>query len=169
MNHRYIISALENNLSTFSSLMRNINKDVYLFKPKPQSWCILEIICHLYDEERNDFRMRLQTVLESPHKHPPSIDPESWVKQHDYINQNFRLKVKAFKKERKESLRYLRSLENPQWSNYYEHPTLGKLNGNHFLSNWLAHDYLHIRQITHRKYQYLQQISTNDCSYAGQW
>jgi len=169
MNHSYIISSLEKNLSTFSSLLRKLEKSEYLYKSDPQSWCILEIICHLCDEEKKDFRMRLQTVLESPFKHPPAIDPESWVEKHDYISQDFRLKAKEFKAERKSSLAYLKSLKNPQWDNYYEHPTLGKLDGHHFLSNWLAHDYLHMRQITQRKYQYLQHLSGNDCSYAGVW
>ncbi len=169
MDHRYLINCLERNMSTFSSLLRKSNRKEYLYKPTPESWCLLEIVCHLYDEEAEDFRMRLQTVLESPHKIPPAIDPESWPRKRDYINQDFRLKAKIFKTERKKSIAYLRSLDNPKWDNYYEHPTLGKLDGNHFLRNWVAHDYLHIRQITKRKYEYLQHMTSEDVSYAGVW
>jgi len=38
-----------------------------------------------------------------------------------------------------------------------------------FFSNWLAHDYLHIRQITRLKYDYLKQLTNEDLSYAGTW
>ncbi len=38
-----------------------------------------------------------------------------------------------------------------------------------FLSNWLAHDYLHIRQITKLKYDYLKQLTNEDLNYAGNW
>jgi len=37
------------------------------------------------------------------------------------------------------------------------------------LANWLAHDYLHIRQITRLKYDYLQDIPNENLSYAGNW
>jgi hypothetical protein len=36
-------------------------------------------------------------------------------------------------------------------------------------ANWLAHDYLHIRQILRLKYEYLKSISEEDLSYAGEW
>jgi hypothetical protein len=104
-----------------------------------------------------------------PHNQFPLSLPESWPRKRDYINQDFRLKAKIFKTERKKSIAYLRSLDNPKWDNYYEHPTLGKLDGNHFLRNWVAHDYLHIRQITKRKYEYLQHMTSEDVSYAGVW
>ena len=38
-----------------------------------------------------------------------------------------------------------------------------------FSPNWLAHDYLHIRQIIRLKFAYLQQLSKEDLSYAGNW
>ena len=31
-------------------------------KPQPESWSILEVVCHLLDEEREDFRQRLAFV-----------------------------------------------------------------------------------------------------------
>ena len=34
------------------------------WKPTPKDWSILEIACHLLDEEREDFRVRLRSTLE---------------------------------------------------------------------------------------------------------
>jgi len=169
VNRAYIIDQLERNLQSFQILTNSLTEVEYLFKKDPMDWCLLEIICHLYDEEREDFRMRLQTVLEAPFKHPPAINPEEWVLSRNYIDQDFEERRKEFIAERKSSVIYLRGLKSPNWSNYYEHPTLGNLDGDHFLRNWLAHDYLHLRQITQRKYQYLQEMTGNECNYAGTW
>jgi hypothetical protein len=38
-----------------------------------------------------------------------------------------------------------------------------------FLSNWLAHDYLHIRQIIKLKFDYLEKMTGEGLSYAGDW
>jgi len=38
-----------------------------------------------------------------------------------------------------------------------------------FLSNWLAHDYLHIKQIIALKYKFLEQFSGVSIKYAGDW
>lgn len=169
MKTDYIIEKLENNLEVFSSLLKSINKEEYLYRPYSEHWCLLEIVCHLVDIERDDFRIRVQTVLEAPFKHPPAIFPEEWIESRSYTEQDFNKKIEEFTKERIASIAFLKALENPNWSNYYEHPTLGNLNGALFLRNWLAHDYLHIRQITRIKYSYLQKMIRSDCDYAGKW
>lgn len=38
-----------------------------------------------------------------------------------------------------------------------------------FLTNWLTHDYLHMRQIIKLKYDYLEQQSGEMIDYAGTW
>ena len=37
------------------------------------------------------------------------------------------------------------------------------------LTNWLAHDYLHIRQIIKLKFDFLKDQSDEHLSYAGEW
>ncbi len=37
------------------------------------------------------------------------------------------------------------------------------------MTNWLAHDLLHMRQIIKIKYLYLEQSSNVDLHYAGAW
>jgi hypothetical protein len=37
------------------------------------------------------------------------------------------------------------------------------------LANWLAHDYLHFRQITKLKYDYIKYRTGEDLAYAGTW
>jgi hypothetical protein len=49
------------------------------------------------------------------------------------------------------------------------HPELGMLRAKIFLANWLAHDYLHIRQIIRYQFEYLKVKTEVDLNYAGNW
>lgn len=169
MNYQFIINELETNTAVFQALLQNVGKNEYLWKPAEDKWCLLEIICHLCDEEREDFRTRLKLVLETPEQAPPAIDPVDWVKSRNYLQQEFSRKLAAFVKERERSVRWLRSLVNPGWGNGFSHPTLGRRTATMYLASWLAHDYHHIRQINRLKYDYLKAVSGEDLSYAGKW
>ena len=169
MNFKLIFDTLEQNNTIFKSLLENQDQTAYLWRPNPEHWCLLEIVCHLYDEEREDFKIRLKTVLEKPGQLPPPNDPVGWVKERKYIDRNYDVMVYKFLDERTQSLEWLRSLSNPYWENYYEHSYWGKVTAQNLVSNWLAHDYLHIRQITRLKYNFLKSISGESLEYAGKW
>jgi hypothetical protein len=55
------------------------------------------------------------------------------------------------------------------WHNTHIHPQLGTVTASMFLSNWLAHDYLHIRQINELKYLYFKQKTDESLEYVGNW
>jgi hypothetical protein len=169
MNYTEVIRGLSGNRNVFKDLLLDLTEEIYLWKPNPEKWCLLEIVCHLYDEEREDFRARTRHVLETPAEPLPPIDPQGWVESRSYIQQNYRDKLNNFLTEREQSIKYLQTLSNPKWDNAYEHSKFGKMTAKMFLSNWLAHDYLHIRQITKLKYDYLKQLTNEDLNYAGDW
>lgn len=169
MNYNKIIQELKRNKNIFKGLLENIPPEEHLWKPKPGKWCLLEIICHLLDEEVEDFRTRVTYVLETPELALPPIDPGMWVKERNYIEQNFNKTLKTFLKERERSVSWLLALTNPKWDNFYKHPKLGPMSAKLFLSNWLAHDYLHIRQIVSLKFEYLKYLSNEGLNYAGEW
>lgn len=169
MDHSFITAKLENNAATLKSLLAGLSPEEYTWKEKPEKWCLLEVVCHLYDEEREDFRARIMHTLETPHQPMPAINPAEWVTSRNYMQQDFEDKLDAFLQERTNSINWLRSLQNPNWNSTYEHPKMGKLRAQLFLDNWLAHDYLHIRQITAIKYRYLCSITKEPMDYAGNW
>ena len=169
MNVSYIIHELDRNVAVFDSLLSNIDKQMYLWKPAPEKWCMLEIVCHLYDEEREDFRARVAHTLENPQQLMKPIDPVGWVTDRKYIGQDYNLMVEKFLSERRQSIQWVSKLNNAKWNNIYKHPKLGAFTAYEFLSNWLAHDYLHVRQIVRTKFLYLENISGEDLSYAGPW
>lgn len=77
-NHLKIANHLTENLPVFRDLLSNMTNEEYLYRPAPEKWCALEIVCHLVDEEREDFRARTRHVLEQPDAPLPSIDPVGW-------------------------------------------------------------------------------------------
>jgi len=149
--------------------LTGLTEEEYLWKTSPDKWCLLEIICHLYDEEREDFRARLKHVLNTPAEPLPPINPVGWVKERNYIDNNFTETFDKFLEERHKSVLWLESLNNPNWDNTYIHPKFGEMTAKMFLSNWLTHDYLHIRQIVKLKFDCLKKLSDEKLNYAGDW
>ena len=164
-----ITKQLQKNRLVFKSLLEDVKPDFITWRPNPDKWCLLEIICHLYDEERYDFRYRTQWVLEKPNELPPPFNPLDWVTDHNYMQQDYNLMLKQFLNERDNSIVWLNKLKNPNWSNAYNHNKFGKVTAKHYLDNWLAHDYLHIRQVVKQKFNYLNSQTNENLEYAGIW
>jgi hypothetical protein len=169
MKHADIIYRLSQNQNIFASLFHGIPSEEITWKPKPDKWNLLEIVCHLYDEEREDFRSRIKHTFETPEKEFSKIDPQAWVTERKYMQRNFEDMVSKFIEERSHSIAWLNSLSKPAWKNMHIHPKFGEIAAEMFLSNWLAHDYLHFRQITFTRYQYLTNHFNTRFDYAGNW
>jgi hypothetical protein len=168
MKPEQIILQLQVNKPVFKTLLTD-KEAMIKWKPTPDAWSLLEIVCHLYDEEREDFRARVFNTLLTPETQPPSIDPPGWVTQRKYAQQDYAEKLNAFLEERTVSIKKLKALKNPAWKNIYSHPFEGNLTAYQLLANWLAHDYHHIRQINRRLYEYLRHSSKVSLEYAGEW
>jgi len=137
------------------------------WKPSESEWSILEVICHLYDEEREDFRARLAMLLSNPEQEWQPIAPEAWVKQRDYASQNHLEKIQLFLQERQNSIVWLGALTEPNWFNSKQHPEMGEMSAETMLFAWLAHDIRHIQQLSRLHYAYFQAHSHKGISYAG--
>lgn len=169
MNYLQIADELERNGKTIQTLLDGKHIGAYQWKSDTKRWSLQDIICHLHDEEQLDFRARAKHILFHANEVMPAIDPEGWVKQHKYSKQNYQEKLAAFLSERKSSVEWLRGLDQPNWEASYDHPVFGVVQAKMFLENWLAHDYLHIRQIIKCNYDYLKFTTGGDYRYAGDW
>jgi len=65
MNPSYLIGQLGENAGRIAALVRGVTPENVRWKPDPASWSILEVINHLWDEEREDFRVRLGIILDA--------------------------------------------------------------------------------------------------------
>ena len=169
MDTASIVRSLESNRETFQSLLADAPPALQQWRSSPERWNLLEITCHLYDEERDDFRARVRSVLTDPTQALPPADPQSWVQSRAYATQNYIERLTSFLAERTESVQWLRSVGGAGWENTYHHPKVGPVTASMLLANWLAHDLLHIRQIVRLKFRHLEQSSGVSLDYAGTW
>ncbi|MBK8981662.1 MAG: DinB family protein [Ignavibacteria bacterium] len=169
MNPIEIIGQLDANSAVFKSLLYSVPEKLILWKSSESRWSLLEIVCHLYDEEKEDFRPRLAKIIAGDHNWDP-IDPEGWVLLRKYSEKDFEIVLKDFLYERSVSVEWLKSLESQNWSMKAFHPEFGEFSAINMLSEWLAHDLLHIKQIIKLKFDFLNEsLNPHFISYAGKW
>lgn len=164
-----IVDGLERNRGVFERLLAGRTPAEQVWRPAPAKWSRLEIVCHLRDEEREDFHARVRHALAADPAPPAPIDPPGWVASRDYAAQDYATVLAEFLSERDASVRWLRGLESPNWDSALQHLQLGPMTARLFLANWLAHDALHLRQIVRYDFESLQRQSGEDLGYAGTW
>ena len=113
MDLEYFIGRLSTNREVFQGLVKGTSLEQSRWKPMPDKWSILEVINHLYDEEREDFRQRLNLVLANPEQDWLRIDPQDWVVSRGYNERDLEPSVSNFLAERERSLLWLRHLATP--------------------------------------------------------
>ncbi len=169
MDRPLLFDQLARHGEVFRALFTALSHAEIHWKPTADKWCALEVICHLHDEEREDFLARLRSTLETPEAPWPKIDPATWVTERKYIDQDFHAVLAAFLQERERSLSWLRDLTDAPWDNYYLHPKVGPVSCELLLTNWVAHDLHHLRQVINLRYAYLKAHTTVPLDYAGTW
>jgi len=138
-------------------------------KPTPETWSILEVVCHLYDEEREDFRPRLDIALHRPEEKWPKIDPAGWVTTRRYNDRDLVQALDGLLTERESSLTWLHGLSEPNWEAEYAAP-FGPIKAGDLLASWVAHDNLHTRQLVElRRSRLLGMVAPYRVKYAGDW
>ena len=171
MDPKPLVLRLRHQADAVGALVASVDPDQARWKPSPDRWSILDVVCHLADEESRDFRTRVDLTLHAPGESWPPIDPESWVTEHDYASRVLSTEFRRFADERDQSVAWLERLDAPQWSRTHEHPRIGTLSAADLLASWVAHDLIHIRQITRLHRQYLESVTGPglQLEYAGRW
>jgi hypothetical protein len=157
------------NAQRICALAQDVSEQQARWKPKADSWSILEVVNHLLDEEREDFRVRVDYTLHRPGETWPPIDPGGRVSERRYNEQDLEMSLEAFLAERKASLAWLRGLSAPNWDESHEAPW-GAIRAGDVLASWVAHDLLHMRQLVALHWDYTAaELKPYSTEYAGQW
>lgn len=168
MNLQFFTARFAANAEAIERLVRDIDPECAVWKPAEDKWSIRDVVCHLVDEERLDFRTRIDYTLHRAGESWPPIDPEGWVTEHGYAQRDLGEQLMVFLAERHRSVEFVSSLASADWDAAYKHPHLGTITAGSLLGSWLAHDYLHIRQISKLYIGYLRQtVVPHSLSYAA--
>ena len=165
-----MIDRLRANAEVLAALAAGVSGAQARWKPEPDKWSILEVVCHLADEEVEDFRARLDHTLHWPEEPWPPIDPQGWARARCYDEQDLSTSLARFLAARRDSLAWLEGLRSPDWSRAYQHPRFGPITAGDLLTSWVAHDHIHIRQLNRLHREYLvAELSGHAPDYAGRW
>jgi len=169
MNLDFMLQQLAQNAQRIRALAEDLPAKQAHWKPDAETWSVVETINHLADEERLDFRVRIDYTLHRPGEAAPPIDPAGWVIQRAYNQRDLQPSLADFLAERARSLEWLQSLQEPNWNATFQAPW-GEMRAGDFLASWIAHDLLHIRQLVELLWAYsMHQGQPYSVQYAGEW
>ncbi len=132
--------------NVLESLLAAVEAPILRQREKDGRWSPLEILAHVLDEEREDFRPRAQLAA-AGRPIEKRIDPVAWVTERRYNEKDPETVRREFAVERLSSCAWLRSLELPRLEAAIEHPQLGRMRCGDFIAAWRLHDLLHLRQL----------------------
>jgi hypothetical protein len=128
------------------TLVADLDPARWRARPAPDEWAPVEIVCHLRDEEAEDFPARLRLIVEGGTAFAP-IDPQGWVDARRYRETDPRTALAALRAGRAASLAWLATVDPERLRASVVHPRLGALGGLDVLAAWVAHDRLHLAQL----------------------
>ncbi|NLG51790.1 MAG: DinB family protein [Chloroflexi bacterium] len=158
-----VIRQLTNNAEAIRALAQTISDEQATWKPDPESWSMQEVMEHLYNEERTDFKLRLKWFFGEPSQRPEYLSVES-----------IRQALDGFLAERQASIAWLSALDAPDWNvttllRFGPDEAITMSAGDMLLS-WVEHDILHMRQLVELRHGWnARQASPHSLRYAGEW
>jgi hypothetical protein len=165
-----MIRQLTSDAEAMRALVQTVSDEQAQWKPNPDTWSMKEVMEHVYNEERIDFRKHLKEMF----SHPPQ--PWGEWRREEYIPvESCRQALEDFLAERKASLAWLMTLESPDWdkassASFGPAGDVLTLRAGDVLVSWVAHDFLHIRQMNELLYAWNEkQASPYSVRYAGGW
>lgn len=147
MNTKALIGQLRSGGGVIAALYADLQHDELHWRPAPGKWSLLEVLCHLADEEREDFRTRLRLTLEQEGRAWPPNDPEGWVETRAYSERDPAEALSDFTGERAVSIAWLTDLTTPDWTVTHTHSKGYVISAGDLLLSWVVHDAAHLRQI----------------------
>ena len=138
--------ALERLPDVLEAVVGDLDPVIARTRPAHDEWAPVEILCHLRDEETEDFGARLRAVVDGEASFAP-IDPVGWVEARRYRDADTREVLEALRARRRASVDYLDAIDAVRLNATIPFGRLGPLSGLDILVAWVAHDQLHLAQL----------------------
>jgi len=127
--------------------LRGLPKEVLVFHPAAEHWCVNEVVGHLIEAERRGFAGRIREMLEAD---DPVFDtwdqPSVAAARHDCERVPEEL-IGEFAELRAESARLVAGLSDTDLERAGQHPDVGRLLVSDVMHESVHHDANHDRQI----------------------
>jgi DinB superfamily len=168
MNITYLSQTLTRQADLIRLLVDDVPPEQAVWKPDVERWSILEAVNHLFDEEREDFRVRLDILLRASDEPWPPIHPMEWVTERNYNERELIASLGDFQDERRASLDWLTSLQSPDWDAGVQSPWDFFMRAGDMAASWIVHGQWHIEQLIRLGRDWtIEQAKPYDVRYAG--
>ena len=128
------------------ALLGSLDAATWRERPAAAEWSPLEIVCHLRDEETEDFGARMRVIVEGGLAFVV-IDPARWAEERRYRDADPMAALAALRERRAVTLVFLAGLAPERLRHAVSHARLGALSGLDLLAAWVTHDRLHLAQL----------------------
>src|SRR5262244_1859306 len=128
------------------ALLDDVDVATWRERPAAAEWSPLEIVCHLRDEETEDFGARMRVIVEGGLAFVV-IDPARWAEERRYRDADPMAALAALRERRAVTLVFLAGLAPERLRHAVSHARLGALSGLDLLAAWVTHDRLHLAQL----------------------
>jgi hypothetical protein len=165
-----IVGRLISNAEAIRRLLETLTDEQSNWKPDPETWSMKEVMEHVFNEERLDFRKHLREMLSEP--------PQPWGQFHqeDYLTvESCKKALEEFLLERQASTEWLKEQAGTDWTvsssiSFSPEGETFVLSAGDVLVSWVAHDFLHLRQMNELLYAWNEkQAPPYSVQYAGGW
>jgi hypothetical protein len=150
IDERALLSEVSRQLARFPTLLDllvgELDETAWRSRPAPDEWAPVEIICHLRDEETEDFAARVGVILNGGTRFA-RIDPERAAIERRYREADAREALAAFHARRAASIGLLATIVPARLLASADRPDSGRLSGLDLLAAWVTHDRLHLHQL----------------------
>jgi hypothetical protein len=128
------------------ALLEGVDAATWRERPAADEWSPIEIVCHLRDEETEDFGARVRVVVDRGATFA-GIDPARWAEQRAYRDTDPTAALADLRERRAATLVFLDGVAPDRLRYAVSHPRLGTLSGLDLLAAWVTHDRLHLTQL----------------------
>ena len=142
------IALMKDSNTIINNLVINLSKEQLFYKPSKDSWCILEVVCHLNDFERI-FQKRVAQLLEAdyPVLYSRKEDDEKEARL-GYLEQDLYQVLEELNLARAQSIQTIQAIDPKALHKIARHIIYGDLSLYDIIKSFAVHDIRHIKQIS---------------------
>jgi hypothetical protein len=135
-------------LPMLEALTAGLSDATWRKRPAEGEWSPLELLCHLRDEEAEDFTTRLRAIVEGASEYRRN-NPEAWPIERRYNSDDPAAVLSTLRERRVGALVYLTELTTRPEAllRRIDPPGGAGLSGLDIVAAWVAHDRLHLAQL----------------------
>jgi len=112
-----------------------------------EAWSVVEVICHLRDSEEASLQ-RTRLMRDQPNPMLSARDPAKLAIELNYAATPLDSALSAFLNFRTDHIHELTNLRTDQWECSGEHPSVGRITIREMIAHIVAHDAIHLAQIS---------------------